>query len=87
MTISFHRVSIGEFVDELDRHLHWYNETRIKKSLGWMSPIEDRESLGFAAWAESRKMSAAPINRLYCKMQAVHSRKSKAQRTEKRNVA
>jgi transposase InsO family protein/transposase-like protein len=42
-------VSIGEFVDELDRHLHWYNETRIKKSLGWMSPVEYRKSLGFAA--------------------------------------
>ncbi|MBU1860349.1 MAG: IS3 family transposase, partial [Gammaproteobacteria bacterium] len=27
----------------------WYNEKRIKISLGALSPIEYRESLGFAA--------------------------------------
>ncbi|CAN7692247.1 IS3 family transposase [Variovorax paradoxus] len=31
----------------LDR-IHWYNEKRIKLSLGSLSPIEYRESLGFA---------------------------------------
>lgn len=42
-------VTIDEFIDALDKHLHWYNEVRIKKSLGWMSPVEYRESLGYAA--------------------------------------
>ena len=31
------------------RHLHWYNEKRINISLGSLSPLEYRESLGLAA--------------------------------------
>lgn len=42
-------VSIAEFIDMLDAHLRWYNEVRIKKSLGWMSPMEYRKSLSEAA--------------------------------------
>ena len=42
-------VTIDEFIEALDKHLHWYNETRIKKSLGWMSPVEYRKSLDNAA--------------------------------------
>ncbi|WP_417038315.1 MULTISPECIES: IS3 family transposase, partial [Negativicutes] len=30
----------------LDDYLHWYNEDRIKITLGGMSPVEYRESLG-----------------------------------------
>ncbi|MHB8927417.1 MAG: IS3 family transposase, partial [Bacillota bacterium] len=32
----------------LDSYLHWYNEKRIKISLGGRSPIEYRQSLGYA---------------------------------------
>lgn len=42
-------VTMQEFIEMLDAHLHWHNEVRIKKSLGWMSPVEYRESLGLAA--------------------------------------
>lgn len=42
-------VTIDEFIQELDRYLHWYNETRIKLSLGGMSPLNYRRSLGVAA--------------------------------------
>ena len=42
-------VSIEEFTDTLNAYLVWYNETRIKISLGNMSPMEYRQSLGFAA--------------------------------------
>ena len=41
-------VSLAEFIDALDQYLHWYNEKRIKMSLGAMSPIEYRRSLGWA---------------------------------------
>ena len=41
-------VSIGRFVDEIDRYIHWYNEKRIKRSLGGMSPMDYRRSFGFA---------------------------------------
>lgn len=41
-------VSIEQFIDELDRYLHWYNEDRIKMSLGARSPMEYRRSLGYA---------------------------------------
>jgi putative transposase len=33
----------------LDSYIRWYNEKRIKTSLGSLSPIEYRESLGLTA--------------------------------------
>ena len=42
-------VSIQEFIDILNKYLVWYNEKRIKISLGNMSPLEYRRSLGLAA--------------------------------------
>ncbi|MHB9146361.1 MAG: IS3 family transposase, partial [Symbiobacteriia bacterium] len=32
----------------LDGYLHWYNEKRIKMSLGGRSPVEYRQSLDIA---------------------------------------
>jgi len=43
---SWTNVSIKEFINELDNYIHWYNEKRIKMSLGRKSPIEYRCSLG-----------------------------------------
>lgn len=42
-------VTAAEFMERLDRWLAYYNEDRIKQSLGWMSPRQYRESLGLAA--------------------------------------
>lgn len=42
-------VSIPEFIDILNEYLIWYNEKRIKISLGNMSPMEYRQSIGLAA--------------------------------------
>lgn len=42
-------VSIEKFIDTLNDYLVWYNEKRIKVSLGNMSPKEYRRTLGFAA--------------------------------------
>ena len=42
-------VSIDEFIDALDDYIHWYAEERIKMSLGGMSPIQYRRSLGLTA--------------------------------------
>lgn len=41
--------SIAEFVEILNSYVRWYNEKRIKGSLGYLSPIEYRESLGLTA--------------------------------------
>lgn len=41
--------TIEEFIQKLDEYLHWYNEKRIKKSLGYLSPIEYRRAIGLAA--------------------------------------
>lgn len=38
--------TITQFVEALDDYIRWYNEKRIKNSLGYLSPIEYRESLG-----------------------------------------
>ena len=35
--------------ERLAAYLTHYNETRIKKSLDWMSPVQYRRSLGLAA--------------------------------------
>ena len=42
-------VSIQGFIDIRNEYLIWYNEKRIKISLGNMSPLEYRKSLGLAA--------------------------------------
>lgn len=36
-------------LDVLDSYIRWYNEKRIKISLGALSPVEYRESLGLTA--------------------------------------
>jgi putative transposase len=41
--------TIDELVAALDTYIRWYNEARIKISLGSRSPIEHRRSLGIAA--------------------------------------
>ena len=39
-------VNISKFIGILNDYLYWYNEKRIKKSLGYLSPIEYRHRLG-----------------------------------------
>ena len=46
---SWGGVSYEQFAEALDDFVRWYNESRIKQSLGWMSPVEFRKSLGLAA--------------------------------------
>lgn len=45
---SWTGVSIDSFIETLTRYLHWYNNKRIKMSLGGMSPTQYRFSLGIA---------------------------------------
>ena len=42
-------VTIEEFIDILDTYIQWYSEKRIKVSLGGMSPMQYRRSLGLVA--------------------------------------
>jgi transposase InsO family protein len=42
-------VSVDQFLETVDSYIHWYNEKRIKVSLGSLSPLEYRASLGIAA--------------------------------------
>jgi putative transposase len=41
--------TVDEFVAALDSYIRWYNEARIKISLGSRSPVEHRRNLGIAA--------------------------------------
>jgi transposase InsO family protein/transposase-like protein len=41
--------TIEEFVTALDDYISWYNDVRIKRSLGFRSPAEHRGILGIAA--------------------------------------
>ena len=41
--------TIEEFMREVDSYIRWYNEHRIKLSLGGLSPVEYRQRLGIAA--------------------------------------
>ena len=45
---NWNHISIDSFIKELDSYMHWYNEERIKMSLGGMSPLQYRRSLGIA---------------------------------------
>lgn len=42
-------VSVEQFIKEVDSYIRWNNEKWIKISLGSLSPIEYRESLGLTA--------------------------------------
>lgn len=46
---SFSGWSLSEFMDAIDGYIDWYNTERIKESLGGMSPMRYRESLGLLA--------------------------------------
>jgi len=41
-------VSIEHFIEQLNNYIGWYNEKRIKISLGGMSPVEYRRSIGLS---------------------------------------
>ncbi len=41
--------TVDQFIDVVDSYIRWYNEKRIKISLGSRSPLEYRQSLGLAA--------------------------------------
>ena len=45
---NWQNITIDQFIQIVDSYIRWYNEKRIKISLGSLSPIEYRESLGFA---------------------------------------
>ena len=40
--------SIEEFIQEVDDYMHWYREKRIKATLGGLSPLDYRRSMGAA---------------------------------------
>lgn len=46
---SWSGVYLEEFYVQLDEYICWYNEKRIKMSLGGMSPLEYRRSLGLVS--------------------------------------
>jgi transposase InsO family protein/transposase-like protein len=41
--------TVEEFIEVVDSYIRWYNAKRIKVSLGSLSPLEYRESVGIAA--------------------------------------
>lgn len=45
---SFAGVTIETFIQIINDYITWYNTKRIKASLGYMSPMEYRQSLGLA---------------------------------------
>ena len=40
--------TVDQFIEILDAYIRWYNTIRIKVSLGCLSPLEYRASLGIA---------------------------------------
>lgn len=46
---NWQATTIEQFIEAVDSYIRWYNEKRIKISLGSLSPVEYRESLGLAA--------------------------------------
>lgn len=46
---SWQDITIDQFIQIVDAYIRWYNEKRIKTSLGSLSPLEYRDSLGITA--------------------------------------
>ena len=40
--------SIDDFIQEIDTYIHWYRKDRIKSTLGGLSPLDYRRSIGIA---------------------------------------
>lgn len=45
---NFAGVTIEAFIQIINDYIIWYNTKRLKTSLGFMSPMEYRKSLGLA---------------------------------------
>lgn len=43
---DWREVTLEDFIQRIDGYIRWYNERRIKQSLGDRSPIEYRQALG-----------------------------------------
>ena len=43
---DWRNVSIPELIKQVNDYIQWYNEKRIKQSLGYKSPIQYRQELG-----------------------------------------
>ena len=43
---DWREVTLEDFMRRIDGYIRWYNERRIKVSLGGRSPMEYRQSLG-----------------------------------------
>lgn len=46
---NWQATTLEQFIQVVDSYIHWYNEKRIKISLGSLSPLEYRASLGLMA--------------------------------------
>jgi transposase InsO family protein len=46
---NWQNITIDQFIQIVDSYIRWYNEKRIKISLGSLSPLEYRASLGLMA--------------------------------------
>lgn len=46
---SWEGTTIEDFIEEVNQYIYWYNEKRIKMSLGGMSPLDYRKSQGLVA--------------------------------------
>jgi len=46
---SWMDASIQDFIEQLDEYIRWYNERRIKVTLGGKSPVEHRAALSLAS--------------------------------------
>lgn len=42
-------VSLDAFINEINSYINWYNTKRIKQSLGYLSPVGYRHTLGLIA--------------------------------------
>jgi len=45
---NWDQYSIEEFIQEVDEYMHWYCKDRIKSTLGGLSPLDYRRSIGVA---------------------------------------
>jgi transposase InsO family protein len=46
---SWKGVTVRQFIKEVDAYIRWYNEERIKLSLGGRSPLDYRKDLGLVS--------------------------------------
>ena len=64
---KWNEITAQDFIKQLNDYIVWYNEKRIKQSLGYLSPVDYRKSLGLSYKWSPRLCPHLQMGKLSCR--------------------